>query len=357
MVVRPAIGGTSVRVKVSNALGPAPVTIDDVDLGISGGGATVIAGTNRHVTFGGSSAVTIGGGQEAWSDPVSVRVTAQQDVAVSLFARHAPQLTILDDSTSVPSYRARDGDHAGDPSDAAFTASGADWLVADGLAVAATNGTEAVVAFGDSITAGFQQPPTPNVSWPESLAFRLQDRGPDCPSSIVNEGITANQLLRGAPAPGLGGPSGLDRVARDVFSQPGARVMVVLIGINDLGVGHATAAEVIAADRTLIAAAHAHGFRIVGGTLTPSGDPSHPGPFGGYSSRATDRARRTVNRWILSSRAFDGVIDFAAGLANPSAPNELAAAFNSGDGLHPNNAGYQRMANVVDLSSLRCPNA
>jgi lysophospholipase L1-like esterase len=355
MVIRAAIGGSGVRVKLSNALGGAPVTIDDVDMGVSGGGATVIARTSQHATFSGSSSVTIPAGVEVWSDPVSLRVTAQQDVALSLFARAAPQLTILDDSTDVPSFQAPGGDHASDPSGTTFTDSGSGWLLADGLAVAAPRGTEAVVAFGDSITAGLQLHPMPNVSWPSLLAVRLRDRGQACPSSVVNEGITGNQLIRGAPQRGLGGPSGLDRAARDVFSQPGARVVVLLLGINDLGLGNATAGEVIAADRTMIAQAHSHGFRIVAGTLTPSGDPSNPGPYASYSSPTMVTARQAVNRWIRSSRAFDGVIDFAAAVAKSSAPNVLAPAFDSGDQLHLNSAGDRRMANVIRTSSLGCP--
>jgi len=353
MVVQVALAGARTRIRLSNALATSPVTLNAVFVGASGGGATVAAGTNRRVTFGGRLSVTIAGGADVWSDPVPLALPGREQVVISLFAANAPKLTQLDNSTGVPSFDAG-GNHAGDPSGAAFTTVGHGWVVADGLAVVASPTAGAVVAFGDSITAGFQVHPTPNLSWPSLLADRLLAGPPACRRAVINEGISGNQLTHSNPPGGFGGPSALQRAGRDVFSQPGARVVIVLVGINDIGSGQVSATRIIAGYRRLIAEAHARHLRILAGTLTPAGDPAQQPPFVVPYGAATQVQRRiTVNDWIRGSRAFDGVIDFADALADPRDTNQLAPAYDSGDYLHPNSAGYQRMADAVDLASLR----
>ena len=356
MVVRVEFPGDQVRIRLSNAMGTRPVTVNDAFVGRSGGGAAVAAGTNRVVTFDGRSSVTIAARSEVWSDPVHLTLAAEQSAVISLFAEHAPIVTRLDDSTGVPSFRASGGDHAGDRSGSAFGA-GQGWLVADGVAVVGSRGAGVVVALGNSITAGYQHQPTPNLSWPSVLAARLQGGAPDCRMSVVNAGIGGNQLTAGAETGGFGGPSTLERADRDAFSQPGARVVIVLVGINDIGAGGARLAQLISGYRQLIAAAHARHLRIVAGTLTPAGDPAAPPPYPeSYAGPAQVRERLAVNRWIRTSHAFDGVVDFADALASPRDPNQLLAAYDSGDHLHPSDAGYRQMASTVDLSLLRrCP--
>ena len=194
----------------------------------------------------------------------------------------------------------------------------------------------------------------PNLSWPSLLAGRLLAAAPACPTAVLNEGISGNQLTQGSASGGFGGPPGLQRADRDVFSQPGVRLVIVLLGINDIGAGGVSASRVIAGYRLLVAAAHAHHLRILAGTLTPAGDPAQRSvyaiPYGG-ALQVQRRAR--VNAWIRTAGVFDGVIDFADALASPGDPNQLSAAYDSGDHLHPNSAGYQRMAATVDLASLR----
>lgn len=354
MVVRSALGGRQLRVRLSNAFGDRPVTVNDVFVGLSGGSAEVVAGTNQHLTFAGMSSVTIPADVEVWSDPVEVQITARQQVVVSAFATNAPELTTLDDSTEVPSFQAPDGDHAGDLSGAAFTESANRWVLTDGLAVGAPQGASAVVMFGDSLTAGFQLHPTPEVSWPSLLSVRLDASPGACKTSVINAGISGNALTHESPPGDPFGSSGLRRVGRDAFSQPGLRTVVVLLGINDIGRGDTTAAAVIGGYRKLIGEAHAHRIRIVGGTLLPAGDVAQPTPYRTFYSSANGVAEReAVNRWILTSGAFDGVIDFARAVANPRDTNELLPIFDSGDHLHPNSLGYQRMANSVNLATLR----
>lgn len=354
MVVRSTLGGRQVRVRLSNAFGDRPVTVNDVFVGLSGGSAEVVAGTNQHLTFAGMSSVTIPAGVEVWSDPVQLQITARQQVVVSAFATNAPELTTLDDSTDVPSFQAPGGDHGGELSGAAFTESANRWVLTDGLAVGAPQGAGAVVVFGDSLTAGFQLQPTPEASWPSLLAVRLDARPGACQTSVINAGISGNALTDESPPGDPFGSSGLRRVGRDAFSQPGLRTVVVLLGINDIGRGDTTAAKVIGGYRKLIGDAHAHRVRIVGGTLLPAGDVAQPIPYAIFYSSANGVAERAaVNRWILTSGAFDGVIDFARAVANPRDTNELLPAFDSGDHLHPNSLGYQRMADIVNLATLR----
>jgi len=313
MVVRAELPGARTRIRLSNALATSPVTVNDVFVGASGGGATVLPGTSHRVTFGGRSSVTIPAGVEVWSDPAPLAVAARQSVVISLFAEDAPRLTQLDDSTGVVSYEASGADHAGDVSGARFAASSDGWRVADGLAVAAAPSAGAVVAFGDSITAGFQVHPAPNLSWPALLAGRLLAEAPACPTSVLNEGISGNELTEGSASGGFGGPPALQRAGRDAFSQPGARLVIVLIGINDIGAGQVSPARVIAGYRQLIAAAHADHLRIVAGTLTPAGDPAQGSPYNvPYGGPTEVRHRVSVNRWIRTSGAFDGVIDSPA---------------------------------------------
>ncbi len=356
MVVQAVFPGKRLRVRLSNAVGTVPVTVDDVFVGRSGGGASVAAGTSRHVTFSGRSVVTIPAGSEVWSDPVRLRLAAPEAVVISLYAADAPTVTRVDDSTDAPSFLAAGSDHAGDLSGTAFSP-GDGWLVADGVAVTGDGGAGAVVALGDSITAGYQKQPTPNLSWPSLLAARLLVGPPPCRMSVINEGITGNHLTSGSPTGGFGGPSALLRADRDAFSQPGARAVIVLVGINDIGAGDATVPQLIAAYQQLITAAHAHRLRIVAGTLTPAGDPAQGSPYHElYGGGPQVQERVAVNQWIRSSGAFDGVIDFAGALADPRDANRLASPYDSGDHLHPSNAGYQRMADSVSRSLLDpCP--
>jgi lysophospholipase L1-like esterase len=212
----------------------------------------------------------------------------------------------------------------------------------DGVSVVAEGrvaGT--VVALGDSITDGTASTVNANRRWPNDLARRLDARhGPSL--SVVDEGIAGNQVLKDS---GLAGVNVLARLDRDVLEQPGARDVILLEGVNDIGASQATADQLIHAYQQVIAQVHARGLRIFGGTLTP-----FQGAF--YWTPAGEQTRETVNRWILTSGAFDGVIDFARATADPANPLVFKPAFDSGDHLHPNDAGYQAMADAVDLNRL-----
>jgi lysophospholipase L1-like esterase len=235
------------------------------------------------------------------------------------------------------------GDRTGAPSGEAFTAIQC-WMLVSGVDVrAAGRYSGTVVALGDSITDGFNSTPGANLRWPDDLARRLNAL-PGATLSVVNAGLVGNELLAPVPGQPQYGIPALDRLNRDVLDQAGVREVIVLEGVNDLAYG-ATADEIISADQQVIARAHARGLRVFGATMTPFAGAVFAGP-------ADEATRTTVNKWIMTSHAFDGVIDFARALASTGNPQALNPAFDSGDHSHPSNAGYRAMANAIDLTML-----
>jgi lysophospholipase L1-like esterase len=199
--------------------------------------------------------------------------------------------------------------------------------------------TNVVVTLGDSITEGATSTTLAFRSYPDRLAERLSEAGADW--SVVNVGIGGNRLLRHGA-----GPSALARLDRDVLSVPGVKVIILLEGINDIGRGNiepVTAEALIAADRQIIARAHANGIRVIGATLTP-----YKGAA--YATEAGEQVRQALNRWIMTGGAFDGVIDFARPVSDPADPLSFLPKYNTRDHLHPNDEGYRAMADSIDLS-------
>jgi lysophospholipase L1-like esterase len=207
-----------------------------------------------------------------------------------------------------------------------------------------------LVAFGDSITNGFGSIMSTDSSWPDLLAGRLAALPGGPALGVVDEGLDGNELL--TDTSGAFGISGLHRFAQDALSQPGVKDVIVLEGINDIGTRRhpdvtLTAQSLISGYLALIAMAHADGVKIYGATILP-----YQGAF--YYTSAGEAVREAVNHWILTSGAFDGTFDFAAAVENPFDPFQLDQAYNSSDDLHPSNAGYQAIANSIDLSQLTC---
>jgi lysophospholipase L1-like esterase len=200
-----------------------------------------------------------------------------------------------------------------------------------------------IAAFGDSITDGARSTPGANRRWPDRLAERLAG------AAVVNAGISGNRLLGWAEDRPWAGEAALARFDRDVLSIPGLTHVVILEGVNDLGRGGASppsAEELILAYSQLIDRAHGHGAKAIGGTILP-----YEGA--GYFRPEGEAVRQAVNRWIRTSGAFDGVIDFDAAMRDPAAPGKLRADLHSGDWLHPNDAGYRVMGDAVDLKLFR----
>jgi len=347
-IVHVSVGGDRVRVRLSNAFGAGPVTLNEVDVAVRAAGPAVVAGTVRRLRFHGHGSVTIAAGQEVLSDATRMTVRPEQDLAVSVAATGQTGPATQHALAVATSYlsAAGSGNHAADVGAEAFTTSIFSWLFVDGVDVrAAARG--ALVAFGDSITDGFRSTQDANRRWPDDLAHRLLELPARERLSVLNEGISGNRLLIDSPQFGV---RALDRFQRDVLDQTGVTDVIVLLGINDIGQSpHQFDPGVIeGALAQLAARAHARHLRVLGGTMLP-----FKGTFPGYYTSEGDATRQAVNQWIRTSGTFDAVVDFDRLMGDANDPLILNPAFDSGDHLHPNDLGYQTMADAIDLRSLR----
>ena len=354
-IVFSSAGGSAARVTISNTFGSSPLSVGEADLAVAGQGAAVRPGTGHRLTFGGSGSVTVPPGAQVRSDPARMAVPALTDLAVSIYLPGKTGPATYHSDAQQTNYISGTGNFAGQESGAAFSTTSGSWYYADAVDVTASpplRGT--VVAFGDSITDGYQSTPSANLRWPNDLARRLlSSPGPGL--GVPDEGISGNRILHDSACFGV---NALSRFRRDALSQSGVRDVILLEGINDIGFSQTpdtgctvpntavSADQIIAGDRQLIRDAHARGVKIFGGTLTP---------FKGaaYWSAAAEAKRDAVNNWLRTSHAFDGVIDFASAVASSSDPQVMNPGYDSGDHLHPNDAGYQAMANAINLSQLR----
>jgi lysophospholipase L1-like esterase len=347
-IIYPSISGSEVRVRLTNTFGTAPLSVGAASIAVEKTGAATVASTTQALTFGGKKKVTIPPGAEALSDWVAFPVTQGQDLALSVYVPQLSGPATFHAATQQNSFLSTAGNFARTAGAANFPTTISCWMFADGVDVAAaTRVIGSVVAFGDSITDGVASNVNANNRWPNILGRRFDARAGKT-MSVVDEGISGNRVLSDA---GTSGVSALARFSRDVVAQPGAKDVILLEGINDIGqsdlgtIPLVTAADVIAGYKQLIAQAHAAGLKIFGATLTP-----FKGAF--YWSQQGEQTREAVNRWILTSGAFDGTIDFAAITAQPGSPKVYNPAFDSGDHLHPNDAGYLAMADAIDLKTL-----
>jgi lysophospholipase L1-like esterase len=350
-IVVPSFSGASLRIRLTNRFGTAPLDLRSINVAVSERGSQVVAGTGKPVTFAGRPNVVIPPGEERWSDPVAQAVVAGQPLSVSFVAPGVPATTWHKIASQV-SYISMPGDFAANTDGAPFRVRTTAYLWLDGLAVEAP-GARGVVAIGDSITDGMRSTLNANRRWPDQLAARLAREGGASKLAVVNLGISGNRLLHDSPCYG----EALEKRFRsDALGQPGVRDVIVLIGINDINFGsmaphsgldcdvphvRVQAADVIDGYRRLIAAAHQQHVRIYGATLTPAG-----------LTDDRERVRTEINTWIRTSHAFDGVVDFEAALRDPADPRRLLPKFDSNDHIHPSDAGYARMAEAVPLEML-----
>ncbi|WP_250031425.1 SGNH/GDSL hydrolase family protein [Paractinoplanes maris] len=361
MTVHPSVEGTVWRVRLSNEYGTRAVTFGRAYAGLQSIGATVVPGTNRPLTFGGRGSVVVPAGRTVLSDPVRVRVTdaPSQRLAISLFVAGESGPMTWHAAGFTTSYVSGPGagDRTADPGETAFPHSTTSWFFLSEVQVQAQREERAtVVAFGDSITDGFFSTINGHDRWPDVLQRRLDRRGD---VTVVTEAIGGNMVTRIGRTPGgctpCDGPPALDRLDRDVLQRPGVRVVILLEGINDLGGGNATAAQVIDGYREIVRRVHARGIKIVGATLTPSAGTE----FGLYGTPETDAKRRAVNDFIRTGGVFDGVADFSAVTEDPARPGHLRPEFDTnssvggpGDHLHPNRAGFLAMGGAVDVAQI-----
>jgi lysophospholipase L1-like esterase len=346
-VVHLSLGGSTVRVRFSNAQGGDPFTVGAASVGLQATGATVKSGTLRPLTFGGAGSITIPPHGLVLSDPVRLDAAAGADLAVSLFvpqpSEGLTQLSLAHQTSYVST--------AGDFTQASSMPVGAtitSWYWLSGVEVKAGPSARALVTFGDSITEGFASTTDANARWPDALARRLQASGRTREVAVLNEAISGNRVLNEEI-----GPNALSRVDRDVLTQGGLAYVTVLLGTNDLGFSQlsipglvttdVSAADLIAGYRQIILRAHQAGAKVYGCTILPFEGAS-------YWTPAAEVKRQAINTFIRTAHAYDAVIDFDAAMRDPAQPSKLRAEFDSGDHLHPNDAGYAVMGNVPSLS-------
>lgn len=371
------IGGTSVEFRLSNTWSGTPTTFGAVTVGVQQTGASVVPGSTVPVTFsGGSREITIPAGQNATSDPTSFAVHAGESLAVSMWVEGTATVSVhYCCSGRIDSYATPNGtgnqtlDEAGTSLTLATTHMR--WLSAIEISGTPAQGT--VVAFGDSITDGFNDA---GEGWPTPLQQRIALLPPSQQVSVVNQGITGNTLTVFPSAPPnltyaltSGGLPGVTRLSSDVLSLPGTRDVVVFLGTNDIwfggrlspGLPYGTSASIISAMQSVIAQVHADGMKIFGVTLLPR-TTSPPGPDQEVWTTPDQANLDQVNAWIRSSSSrFDGVIDLAAVVADvyngQCDPTALFGPYNSGDNLHPSEAGEVAMADAIPTTLFQIPEA
>lgn len=356
--MRVTLGGDELRVQLSNVFGTRALRIGHATVGLANGASSVVPGSIQTLTFGGHPSIVVPPGAPVLSDPVPLRIPADADVSISIYCPQTRNLPLTYHATGLrTAIISPPGDFTSRVSvpEASSTTSS---LYVTALLVPREPGQATIVAFGDSITDGNRSKVDALRNWPDDFARRLAAAGLRQRIAIVNEGIGGNRLLSD-----FVGTSALGRFERDVLTVPGARYVIVLEGINDLGFSGARmgahllaptsalpkARDIIAAYRQLIARAHAHGLKIYGATLTPWEGTDLPGYYASFK----EPIREAVNHWIRTSGAFDGVIDFDAALRDPKDPHRMRSRYVSSDHLHPNDAGYQKMADVLRLSLFR----
>lgn len=351
-VVRISLGGDTLRVRFSNEYGSAPLVIGAVRIALSAGGGAVVAGSSRAVTFGGAPSVTVPSYAPVLSDPVILHAPGRSDLAISMWLPDSTTAATGHSLAVATTYVSTSGDHTDDatlPTDTTFT----HWYFLTGVSVAAPADAGAIVTVGNSITDGYGSTVDADARWPDVLAARLQADPGTSHLAVLNEGISGNRLLHD-----VAGPNALSRFDRDILAQPGVRYVVVLEGINDIGFQNipayaadsVSADEIIGAHHQLIVRAHEAGVRVYGATLTPF-------EGAGYATPEGEVKRQAVNQWIRTSGEYDGVVDFDKATQDPAHTGQFLAAYDSGDHLHPGDAGYKAMGEAVDLALFKASTA
>jgi lysophospholipase L1-like esterase len=343
-IVRTSIGGSRIRLVLSNAFGTAPLEIGAGHVALRDKDAAIVASSAKPLTVAGVSKFSILAGATIVTDPVDLAVAPVSDLVVDLYVPGdlgvSPSPVTTHNGASQTNFVSETGNHSGAAALPVSARSGA-WFLLARVEVLAPAGTGAVVTFGDSITDGARSTADTNNRWPDQLARRLAARK-GASVAVLNAGISGNRVLGDGA-----GVSALARFDRDVLMQTGVTHVVVLEGINDIGIARSnpspSAEDLIAGHKQLIERARARGLKIYGATLTPyEGAP--------YYTPEGEAKRQALNNWIRTSKAYDGVIDFDMITRDPAAPTKFLPAYDSGDHLHPGDAGYTAMGDAVDLA-------
>ncbi|KAI0798183.1 SGNH hydrolase [Abortiporus biennis] len=343
-------GANQIRLRISNAFGTTdlPITAATIALPLNGtaGASAIIPSTLQTITFSGNSSIDIPNGALVVSDPIAMQVKPQSMITVTLYLA---QGQVSNDITSHPGSRTTSwfsaGNHlsAADVSTISGTMSAEHWFFLSAVEAWSPPSTRSFVVVGDSITDGRGSTTNENDRWPDQLLTRMQANPRTSDIAVVNQAAGGNRIL----LDGLG-PNALGRIERDVLSQSGVAYVMIFEGVNDIGTSTASNVsivgdQVIQAYKQIITRVHTMGLPMFAATITPF--------FGNaYFTDPNEATRQRINNWIRSSGFFDAVVDFDAAIRDPTNPQRINPTFDSGDGLHPNPAGYKTMANVFDLA-------
>ncbi|MFR9673825.1 SGNH/GDSL hydrolase family protein [Streptomyces sp. TR06-5] len=348
--VHTSVGGSRVRIHLSNLFGDTPLTISHTTVALAAGPGSPATrpGTTRTLTFDGEQAVTVPPGEQAVSDGTALRVPAAANLLVTTHTAEAPG-----PATHHPHARQTNwtgpGNLTRNVTGTAFARQSPSWHWLTAVDVHTTRADGTVAVLGDSLTDGLTATPDTHHRWTDVLARRLLTE-PGAPRlGVANAGISGNRILTdGADHHPPNGPSALHRLRRDALSRAGVGVLVVQLGLNDIlkEPPQRDPDRILAGLRALTRRAHTHGVHVVGTTLTPCG--GHRGHRPGQET-----VRQAVNARIRAGSVFDAVADFDAALRDPSHPARLRPDLDSGDHLHPNDDGYRAMAHALPLSTLR----
>ena len=343
-VVRISTGGDRIRLRLSNEMSTRPLLLGAVHVALAGANGETLPGTDRVVTFNQAQGATVPARAPLLSDPIAMPVKPLARIAISI---HLPQGA---PDATVHSYSAATGWTAPGDQTAATSLTDATTLgprvIITGVEVENRNPARTIVTLGDSITDGVRATPDSDRRWPDLLAERLQ-RGGMTLTGVANAGISANRLLSEGD-----GYNALARFDSDVLAVPGVSHVVILEGVNDLGAAARDQqpmlppAAIIGAYRQMIARAHDRGVKVILATILP-----YKGA--GYWNAAGEASRVAINDWIRTNREADGYVDLAQAIADPADPARMARAYDVGDALHPNDAGFRVMADAIDLSLFR----
>ena len=350
--VHTSIGGERVRIVLTNTFGTRALAIGGAHVSLRDKGGAIVSGSDRALTFGGARTTVIPPGAIIVSDAVNLTVPELGDMAIDLYlpgdTAATPSPLTIHAGARQTNYVSSTGSHLGAPELPGATPIQS-WFFLARVEVVAPDRVGAIVTLGDSITDGYNSTPDTNNRWPDHLARRLAAAGSSM--GVLNLGIDGNRVLMDGA-----GVSALARLDRDVLVQAGVTHVFVLEGINDLGIAALfkdgpppTPAELIAGHRQLIARAHARGLKIFAATLLPYEGTVIPG----YFTAAGETTRQAFNQWMRTGKEYDGIIDFDAVVRDPDQPTKILARYDSGDHLHPSDAGYQAMANAFDLALIK----
>jgi lysophospholipase L1-like esterase len=353
-IVHTSIGGIKVRVLISNAYGSAPVTIGAGHIALREKEGSIQGASGGTLTFSGRATMTIPAGAAIYSDPVNLTLPAMVDLAIDLYLpgdTSAATMFTTHNGAFQTNYISETGNYVGKTT-LPNAVNIQNWFLLSRVEVVASDAAGAIVAFGDSITDGTRSTPDTNNRWPDHLAGRLLGQG--LKLAVLNAAIAGNRILSEATVPPsvdvravAQGVNALARFEHHALSQPGITHIIVLEGINDIGIARQnptpTAEDLIAGHKQLIEQAHTRGLKILGATLTPF--------YGAaYYTEVGETKRQALNEWIRTGKAYDAVIDFDKATRDPGNPKMFLPLYDSCDHLHPSDAGYKAMADAIDLS-------